>query len=255
MTQAQHQLLIVVSAILFIGMIIMNVLANTLPLGGQTTGGVSDRYPNLFQPSGMTFSIWGIIYLLLGAFVVVQMFSLGQPFEHRQDAMGFVLLFFGLSSIFNVAWLFAWHHHKILLSTLLIIMLLVVLLFATHYSQSLGLLTKASFSIYAGWVTVATIANITILLVSYGLPSFSSLAIVLTIIILIVGACIGGWYAYQTNNMFYVGVLIWAYLGILMRHLNQESLSVSYPAIILSTSILLVGFIALEIILFFRSLH
>lgn len=253
MTQTQHYLLILISSVLFIGVIIMNTLANTLPLGGETTGGVSDRYPNLFQPSGMTFSIWGIIYLLLGIFVVIQLISLGQPLSSRQDAMGYVLLFFGLSSIFNVLWLLAWHHHQILLSTIVMILLLVSLLFATHYAQSFDLFTRAAFSIYTGWITVATIANITILLVSYGVPSFSTLAILFSVIILIVGALIGGWYAYLTHNYFYLGVFIWAYLGILMRHLSQEGLSQSYQPIIVTTSTLFVGLIVLEIILIIRA--
>ncbi|HOI85708.1 MAG TPA: hypothetical protein PLP48_06470 [Acholeplasmataceae bacterium] len=247
MTQTHHLVLIIISALLFVLMIIMNVLANKLPLGGQTTGAVSDRYPNLFQPSGMTFSIWGIIYLLLGVFVVVQLLTLGKPLSDRQDAMGYVLLFFAISSIFNILWLLAWHHNKILLSTIVMVMLL-----ATRYSQSLDSFTRASFSIYAGWISVATIANITILLVSYGAPSFSSWAVVLSVVILIVGALIGGWFTLNDQNIFYGGVFVWAYLGILMRHLNQEDLTQSYPSILWTSALLIIGFVVIELILLIR---
>lgn len=252
MTQTHHLVLIIISALLFVLMIIMNVLANTLPLGGQTTGAVSDRYPNLFQPSGMTFSIWGIIYLLLGMFVVIQLLTLGKPLSDRQDAMGYVLLFFAISSIFNILWLLAWHHNKILLSTIVMVMLLATLLVATRYSQSLDSFTRASFSIYAGWISVATIANITILLVSYGAPSFSSWAVVLSVVILVVGALIGGWFTLYDQNIFYGGVFVWAYLGILMRHLNQEDLTQSYPSILWTSALLIIGFVVIELILLIR---
>lgn len=221
-------------------------------MGGQTTGAVSDRYPNLFQPSGITFSIWGIIYLLLGMFVVMQLFTLRKPLSDRQDAMGYVLLFFALSSIFNMLWLFAWHHNKILLSTIVMVMLLATLLVATRYSQSLDTFTRASFSIYAGWISVVTIANITILLVPYGVPSFSFWVVGLSVVIVIVGALIGGWFTLYNQNIFYGGVFVWAYLGILMRHLNQENLVQSYPSIMWTSALLILGFVVIELLLVIR---
>ncbi|HPF93546.1 MAG TPA: hypothetical protein PLV65_06405, partial [Tenuifilaceae bacterium] len=56
----------------FAVMIVLNYLANALPLNGKTTGELSAEYPNLFVPAGLTFSIWGIIYLMLFIFIVVQ---------------------------------------------------------------------------------------------------------------------------------------------------------------------------------------
>ncbi len=56
----------------FVLMLVMNVLATTLPINGQATNEVSDRYDTLFAPIGFTFAIWGVIYLLLGVYTVVQ---------------------------------------------------------------------------------------------------------------------------------------------------------------------------------------
>ena len=57
-------------AITYLTMIVTNYLANALPLNGRSTGDISDAYPSLFTPAGITFSIWGVIYLLLGAHVL-----------------------------------------------------------------------------------------------------------------------------------------------------------------------------------------
>ncbi|MFA4886295.1 MAG: tryptophan-rich sensory protein, partial [Desulfotomaculaceae bacterium] len=57
----------------FLGMIVVNMLANILPINGVTTGQVSDSYPNLFAPVGITFAIWGLIYLLLAGYTLYQL--------------------------------------------------------------------------------------------------------------------------------------------------------------------------------------
>lgn len=59
-------------AVTYVLMIILNALANIIPINGITSGGVSDFYENLFAPAGITFSIWGVIYLLLLLYVVYQ---------------------------------------------------------------------------------------------------------------------------------------------------------------------------------------
>jgi len=75
MTQLQYHISLISAVVFFVVMIVFNALANTLPLNGQSTGDVSFKYPNLFQPSGITFAIWGVIYLLLGASVIYQLFQ------------------------------------------------------------------------------------------------------------------------------------------------------------------------------------
>jgi hypothetical protein len=43
--------------------IVINILANALPINGQNTGQISDRFHVYFVPAGYVFSIWGIIYI------------------------------------------------------------------------------------------------------------------------------------------------------------------------------------------------
>lgn len=240
MTQLQYHISLISAVVFFMVMIVFNALANTLPLNGQTTGDVSFKYPNLFQPSGVTFAIWGVIYLLLGASVIYQLFQWQTDISTLNYPIVIILILVVLSCIFNVGWLFLWHYEKILLSSIAIILLLATLLVALYFSKNAPFLLRSSLSVYAGWVSIATIANITILLVKYGVDPFSAKAIVYMIIMLFIGALIGIFYVLIKKDYVYGAVFIWAYFGILLRHLRQENLPQAFPSITLSTLFLLV---------------
>lgn len=252
MTQFHHQGMIIMAAALFILVIVMNVLANSLPLGGVTTGAVSFRYPNLFQPSGMTFSIWGVIYLWLGWFTIAQLSTLNLPLSERMDSTFYLNLLFAISSIFNILWLLSWHYDRIVVSMIMMIFLLVSLLLATHYAVPLKGISSIAFSVYLGWICVATLANATITCVSLGAKSFSNLSIVLTIVILIIGVLIGSLYALRQNNLAFALVFLWAYLGIFIRHYRAESLTRTYPAVLYTSGGLLFILLLLHIVLIIR---
>lgn len=66
----------IVNIVAFLGVIVINYLAVSLPIGGMTTGALSDLYPNLFTPAGITFSIRGLIYLTVFGFVIRQIVDL-----------------------------------------------------------------------------------------------------------------------------------------------------------------------------------
>lgn len=80
---------------------------------------------------------------------------------------------------------------------------------------------RLPFSIYFGWITVATIANITTFFVSIGWNGFGLSDVFWTILILIIGAIIGLWRAFLDKDIAYLLVFLWAYLGILNKHLNE----------------------------------
>ena len=48
----------------------VNIMATTLPLNGQDTGAISDRFQVYFVPAGYVFSIWGVIYIGWGSHIV-----------------------------------------------------------------------------------------------------------------------------------------------------------------------------------------
>lgn len=150
--------------------ITVNTLANALPINGITSGAVSDMFPTWVTPAGYVFAIWGLIYALLGVFVVYQALP-----RHRDDArlerLGGA---FALSCVWNVTWLLAWHNLQIELAWALIVALLMTLIVCYERlggpdtSRAEWVAVRLPFSVYLGWVTVATVANTAILFLDLG---------------------------------------------------------------------------------------
>lgn len=223
----------------FLIMIAANALSVILPLNGVTPGEVSDSYPNLFAPAGYTFSIWGLIYLLLAAHTLYQLgFFRGNEYRSKEDLLRKTGILFAISSLANTAWIFSWHYRLIPLSVVLIIVMLLCLIAieAMTHAQNLSprekLLIRLPFSVYFGWITVATIANITVLLVSIGWNGLGLSEATWTILVLAVGAWIGISTLLRWHDIAYGLVLIWAYVGILFKHLSPSGFSGQYPVII-----------------------
>lgn len=168
---------IITTWLLFVGVIAVNALANILPINGYNTGQISAFYPNAFVPAGFTFSIWGVIYLLLLSYTIgFTYYSL----KRQQYPKAFIFIelvntYFLLTCIFNMAWIVAWHYSQIELSVLIMLLFLSTLiqLFLKTRTLSLDLnltqkfILQTPFIVYLGWISVATIANITALLVAY----------------------------------------------------------------------------------------
>jgi len=221
-------------------MIVMNFLANAIPIGGVTTGRVSDQYFNLFAPAGITFSIWGVIYLLL-FFYVLSLFNLNSDINQDLKKRKQVNLLFSLSSIANGLWILAWHYKALLLSVLLMVVILFSLAAISILVKHLKGLTKIAFGVYFGWITIATIANITIYLVS--INGYTNVAMNLqTVLILFIGMLIASVTLYRQNDLFYGAVIVWAYLGIYMKHVDPFEFDRGYPSII-DTSLISIGII------------
>lgn len=214
-------------------MILVNYLAVALPLGGRNTGAISDYYPNLFAPAGYAFSIWGIIYIMLGIYVIYQLK------QGRNNIITRVNRIFIINALLNALWIFAWHYNLIGISVVIMIGLLFTLiriadiLRISNLTQKEKWLVRLPFSVYFGWITVATIANITIFLVSLGFNNGLGLSNVFwTILILLVGAIIGSWRMIYDRFIPYGLVLIWAYGAILAKHVSVTGFGGEYPSII-----------------------
>lgn len=227
----------------YVLMIAMNGLANALPINGRTTGGVSDAYQNLFAPAGLTFAIWGVIYVLLGAHVLFQLGLFRTADEGGPGAAGRVALLervgvlFSLSSLANVSWILAWHYDLMGLSALLLATMLALLILITRaiLGAELSLREKAfvrgPFSVYFGWITVATIANITVWLVSIGWNGFGLAESTWAVVIIAVGAIIGTTVILRDRDIAYGLVLVWAYLGIWIKHTSATGFAGAYPTV------------------------
>ncbi len=247
----KNNLLKIFVAVGYVAMVGVNFLANALPIGGVTTGEASDSYGNLFTPAGLTFAIWGLIYLLLLVYTLYQ-FGLGQKEQglEREKLFATINRYFLITSFANIAWIFAWHYGVIWLSVLIMLTLLMFLIkiadVVNKEKLSLAdtLCIRAPFSIYFGWITVATIANITVFLVSLGWNRFGMAEAMWAIIILLVGAGIGTLRMWKDQNIFYGAVLVWAYGGIWLKHTSSSGFNGAYPSIITAVFICLGIFLA-----------
>ncbi|MDD4352037.1 MAG: tryptophan-rich sensory protein [Candidatus Gracilibacteria bacterium] len=219
----------------YIAMVGVNYLANALPIGGVTTGEASDSYANLFTPAGITFSIWGLIYLLLFGYTIYQFFNKDTK---RNKLFASINIYFLITSLANISWIFAWHYGIIWLSVLIMLVLLIFLIKIADiinkdkYSPLDNLLIRAPFSFYFGWITVATIANISVFLVSINWNGFGISNVIWTIVVLLVGAAIGIARTLKDQNIFYGLVLVWAYAGIWLKHSSENGFAGEYPNII-----------------------
>lgn len=234
----------VLVTITYIAMVVVNALANIIPINGQNTGEVSDSYPNLFAPAGYTFSIWGLIYLLLGAYTLYQLGFFGNKNNHMIDSLlNKIGFYFSVSSIANVFWIFAWHYDFIGVSLSLMIIILISLIIINRILKQEEIKTREKlfirlpFSVYFGWITVATIANVTTWLVSINWNGFGISEVAWTVIVLLVGIIIGILTLLDNNDVNYGLVIIWAYVGILVKHISRDGFAGQYPAIIITTSI------------------
>lgn len=245
----------VLAGVTYIGMIIVNYLANGLPLNNRSTGDISDAYPNIFAPAGPAFSIWGLIYLLLGIYIVYQ-------FLNKDEKIDILIAkinpFFIATSIANISWIFAWHYDYIGLSVLIMLTLLVLLIKIAdiirveQFTKIGKFIIRAPFSIYFGWITVAFIANITVFLVSIRWDGFGIADFIWMSIILLVGATIGIIRMQKDKNIPYGMVLVWAYSWILFKHISPSGFDGEYPIVINTVIVCLALFVFFIGKLFFR---
>jgi hypothetical protein len=212
--------------VLFAIMVVMNYLANALPLNDKTTGELSDSYPNLFVPAGITFSIWGVIYLLILGFCIVQFI------DSNQATVSNIGWFFGLSCALNALWIACWHYEKLPLSLIVMVGLLITLIHINYVIRDIPFgIIKASFGIYLGWICIATIANVTALLVNYNWNGFGISGEVWTIIMIAVGAIIATVTLYRLWNPFIGLAVVWAFIGIIIKR-QDDYRSIVIAAII-----------------------
>ncbi len=224
--------------------IFFNILANALPLNGQNTGEISDRFPVYFVPAGYVFSIWSLIYIGLIAYAVYQALP-SQRENPRLRATGWL---FVASGIANIAWLFFWHYNIFVL-TIVAMLLLLGLLVAIFLRLGIGRETVSTqmkwsvhipFSIYLGWITVATIANASNVLYDLGWNGAPLAPEVWTVIMLAAALIITATMLVTRRNIAYALVIVWASIGIAVKQVGV--------ALVPTTAWIVAGLVVLLII-------
>jgi hypothetical protein len=215
------------NVVAFLITVLVNALANSSVLNGKTTGEISDLYPTLVTPAGYVFSIWGLIYILLMVFVVFQVLP-SQEMKAFQKEVGVLFI---LSSVFNVAWLFLWQYGYITLSVLPMFALLATLI-ATYLRLNIGksnvtlkekLSVHLPFSVYLGWITVASIADVAAALVSIKWNGLGLTDVTWAIIVIVVALIITLLVVFTRRDVAYGLVLVWALVGIAVKQGENHS--------------------------------
>ncbi|MEE4184522.1 MAG: tryptophan-rich sensory protein [Gammaproteobacteria bacterium] len=206
--------------------LVVNSLANLLPMNGQTPSEIAARFPVYFVPADFTFGIWGLIYLALISFVVYPLVAR----QEAESAVGRIGWLFVLSCFGNAAWVLAWQYNYFTFS--LVFMVIMVASVAAIYVR-LGInrrlvaarerwIMHTPVSLYLGWLTVAAISNLSCVLYyrdwsGWGLSEASWMLIVLAMI-----AVLSFSIAWLRRDRVFLAVVVWALIGIASKHSGVE---------------------------------
>lgn len=227
---------------------VINSLAATLPLGGLTTGEISDLFPVYFTPADYVFRIWFVIYGALFFFIVFQALR-PQRENPRLRRVGYL---FVLTAIANTIWLVLWHFQLFPLSLAAMVALLITLIALylrletgrTAVSAAETWLVRVPFSIYLGWITVATVANVTSVLDYFNWGGWGVSPEIWTAIMLGAATLIGSLMSLTRGDIAYMLVLIWAFVGIAIKHAGTPLVAIAaWVAVGLVAIMTVVGFL------------
>jgi hypothetical protein len=201
--------------------IAVNGLANALPINGQQTGEISDRFPVFFVPAGYVFSIWALIYLGLITFAVYQ----ALPAQRTNPRLQRVGYWFALSCLANTVWILLWHYN-LFPASLLVMLVLLASLVVIYLRLDVGrtavgaaekLAVNVPFSIYLGWITVATVANATAVLYHLQWNGFGISPEIWAVLMILAATIICLAVILTRRDVAYSLVIIWALIGIAVK--------------------------------------
>jgi hypothetical protein len=203
-----------------------NAIASAGLLNGTTPDEISNRFPTPVTPAGFTFAIWSLIYLGLIAFGIYQVL----PTKDRRFQP--VRTPYILSCGLNCAWIYFWHHEQIAVCLLIIAALLAVLFlisFKLPPPETTGeyWLTKAPFSIYTGWVTVATLVNLAVLLVYLNIEMSGPAWAVIAVVLIAVAVSVGIFVRTRFYSLLFPMSVAWALTGIAVKQSGNTAIVVA----------------------------
>ena len=208
-----------------LAVIVVNAAANILPINGVGTGELSARYPTGFTPAGWVFSIWGLIYTGL---IVFSIYAL------RTDPIRFarvsrIVPAYLASCAGNVAWIFMWHYERLFWSfmcMLAIVGSLVAIYVRLSAEQPISRAERVCvdlpFSLYLGWITTATLANLAAWFFDLNVYPFNLAMDEWAILTVVTATAIYTAVGVRTGDALYTAVFAWASLGIVLQTLEIE---------------------------------
>ena len=226
-----------------IATIAFNGISQSLPIGGRTSADVSNTYTTYFTPANYAFAIWGVIYLLLLAYSIYQ----ALPSQRENPSARRIGWLYVLSCVLNCLWITLFQYDQILISLIVIVGLLLSLIGIylrldvgrTRVSAADRWLLHLPFSVYLGWLSVATIANVAVLGVAQNWGDlFGIAAPTWSAIMLGVATLVGLLMAITRRDVGYIAVFIWAFVAIINK---QSEVQVVATTALIAVIVLLVG--------------
>ena len=209
----------------FLAVVVLNALSVTRPIGGKSPGQISDQYPNLFVPAGFTFSIWGIIYVLLAIYVAYSLFDSIRKADRSYSFVDTIGILFIVSCLGNVGWVVSWQLEVVPLSLAFMLVLLVSLVLIynrlgigkANVRPTERYLVHLPVSVYLGWITIATMANVTALVVAYRWDGFGLSDALWAVAMIVIALVLALVMLFVRKDIFYGLVVDWAVLGMLIK--------------------------------------
>jgi hypothetical protein len=234
----------IVTIVAFIVTLAINGAANAVPINGQTTAEISDRFQVYVTPAGYVFAIWGVIYVGLAAFTIFQAIRGAHPLVRRVGWLP------AISGVLNTAWLLLFQYEFFVLTVPVMVALLLTLIVIhlrlwnarDELDAAAFWAIRIPFSIYLGWITVATIANIAQTLASLGFDAFGIMPELVAAAVLALGLAIAARFVWRFRDAAYGLVIVWAYAGIVVK----EAETAIVPWVAGSGALLIVALVAIR---------
>lgn len=216
--------------------LLVNYLATAQQIFGVSMKDQSDKYANLFTPAPYAFSIWGFIYLFLVAFVGYQIYQIRT--DKYDNSITQVGPWFAIANLGNALWIVAFMNDLVLESVGVMLVILYSLIRITlktnmerwHAPAKTIAFVWWPISFYFGWITVATIANITALMVYLGYDGSPLSPQAWTILLMVIATIIYITLIWKRNMREYSLVGVWGLVAIAVKNWDNEH-SIAYSAI------------------------
>ncbi|MBK0381765.1 hypothetical protein I5M32_02230 [Pedobacter sp. SD-b] len=247
--------LAILNLVFFVIAFTVSNLSQLKIFGGVTNADISDKYATVFTPAGITFAIWGLIYLSLFGFTIYHLIKAYKDNVHSEASQAILKIgnLFIINNIATTFWVFAFTYEYLLVSMILIIIQLITLLmifiklnlFDIDKSFYNKLFTQFPLSIYFAWLCVANVANISLYLTSIGWSGFGIPESLWAQIMIIVIALVSFFIVVFKRNVFFGLVAVWSVYGIRIKRVQIDD--VLYSSVINVCDFAL-GFIAIIVI-------
>lgn len=212
-----------VAALAIFGTIFVNYYANTHPFNGQTMGQVSAKFSTLLTPAGYAFSIWGLIFLSLVVYAGWQLL----PAQRRLSLPDAVARPLTLACVATGAWvvLFA---YELIVPSVGVMLLILFCLIMTYgrakrriFADEAPMLAGVPFSLFLGWISVASVLNVIIGLRHLGWQTAEGVSVALALGLVVVLVGLGLIISRVFRDMVFPLVLAWALVAIWVVRLRE----------------------------------